>query len=184
MVGSMLGANLRTISYGIARGLMTPTSVIGSTVAGPATVVTMALQVAIQGALKIAKDANFEKNLLKAAEETRQKESFISLMSGSSPDEKAIAAVTMANLADIMATGNSEDAYAAISTSTQRVKIVPSRHDGLPGMFLIPDPGVGQLKAPAGESPKPAGKEGTLPPQQGTPPSPPPEGQPYGITRG
>ena len=128
--GGALAANLTNISVGIAtnlaRGITTSTTgAAAGAFTGPAIIITTALQVAVQGILKIAHDANFEKNLRKAADETRQSRSFTSLMHGEGGKGEAIAGATMASLAGLLSQGSSGGAYAAVSNPPISVIVDP-----------------------------------------------------------
>jgi filamentous hemagglutinin family protein len=136
-VGGLTGANITTISTGIAsaisRGATLTTSMVGGAAAGPAIIVTAALQIAVQGIIKVVSDAEFEKKLYEAADNARRNWSVTSLMN---TDEKTGGSAEMAigtatNLAALLAGGTTEGAVSTVSTHV----------DPLPGGgFLIVEP--------------------------------------------
>jgi filamentous hemagglutinin family protein len=136
-VGGLTAANLTSISAGIAgavaRGATLTTSMVGGAAAGPAIIVTAALQIAVQGIIKVVSDAEFEKKLYEAADDARQNWSVTSLMN---TDEKTggsaeLAIGTATNLAALLAGGTTPGAVSTVSTN---VGPLPG------GGFLIVDP--------------------------------------------
>ena len=136
-VGGLTAANLTSISAGIAgavaRGATLTTTMVGGAAAGPAIIVTAALQIAIQGIIKVVGDSEFEKKLYEAADDARQNWSVTSLMNTDEDTggSAGMAMGTVTNLAALLAGGTTEGAVSTVSTE---IGALPG------GGFLVVEP--------------------------------------------